>query len=290
MTSILIGFQLLLAAGTYFLVADWIRLPTLASTRAILQVAKIGKSKGSILQSTVFRLSVWLAGKLKLGDYYRRKTKATLRSAGISTTPEAYLAGAIVKACLIFCAGFLILPLLPLLFPVFLILAIAVFFKESRQADEIVRKKREQIEVELPRFVATIAQELKASRDVLRILEIYSKNAGGSLEHELNMTVADMKSGNQETALLRLESRLGSSMLSDVVRGLLAVMRGDHGTVYFDMLAHDFKLMEIQRLKLAAMKRPGKIRKYSLWMLVCFMLMYAVILGMEIMKAVGTLF
>lgn len=161
MTGILILFQLLLAAGIYYLVADWIRLPTLASTRAILQVAKIGKAKGSILQSTVFRLSVWLAGKLKLGDYYRRKTAATLRSAGISTTPEAYLAGAIVKAVLIFCAGFLILPLLPLLFPVFLILAIAVFFKESRQADEVVRKKREEIEVELPVLSPPLPRSLK---------------------------------------------------------------------------------------------------------------------------------
>ncbi|WP_339192354.1 secretion protein F [Paenibacillus sp. FSL E2-0230] len=290
MTGILIGFQLLMAVGTYFIVADWIRLPTLASTRATLLVAKIGIAKGSILESIVFRLSTWLAGKLTLGDYYKRKTAAALRSAGISITPEAYIAGAIVKAGLIFCAGCLMLPLLPLLFPVFVFLAIAVFFKESRKADEIVRKKREKIEVELPRFVATIAQELKASRDVLRILEVYSKHSGSSLEHELNMTIADMKSGNQETALLRLEARLGSSMLSDVVRGLLAVMRGDQGFVYFDMLTHDFKLMEIQRLKLAAMKRPGKIRKYSLWMLVCFMLMYAVILGMEIMKAVGTLF
>lgn len=290
MTGILIGFQFLMAVGSYFIVAEWIKLHTLASTRATLLVARIGKAKGSILQSVIFRLSTWLAGKLKLGDYYKRKTAATLRSAGISLTPEAYLAGAIVKAGLIFCAGFFILPLLPLLFPVFMFLAIAVFFKESRQADEVVRKKREQIEVELPRFVATIAQELKASRDVLRLLEVYSRHAGGSLEHELNMTVADMKSGNQETALLRLEARLGSSMLSDVVRGLLAVMRGDQGSVYFDMLAHDFKLMEIQRLKLTAMKRPGKIRKYSLWMLVCFMLMYVVILGMEIMKAVGTLF
>ncbi|MMZ66846.1 hypothetical protein D1872_293790 [compost metagenome] len=67
-------------------------------------------------------------------------------------------------------------------------------------------------------------------------------------------------------------------------------MRGDQGVVYFEMLAHDFKLMEIQRLKLIAMKRPGKIRKYSFYMLICFMLMYMVILGMEIMKAMGDLF
>lgn len=119
MTGILIGFYLLMAVGTYFIVADWIRLPTLASTRAILLVAKIGRAKGSILQSTIFRLATWLAGKLKLSDYYKRKMAATLRSAGITITPEAYLAGAIVKAGLIFCAGAFILPLLPFCFRCF---------------------------------------------------------------------------------------------------------------------------------------------------------------------------
>lgn len=290
MTGILIGFYLFFTIGSYFLVAARLKLPTLASTRAILYVAKIGKSKGSMIQALVFRLSAWLAIRLPLSDYYKRKTTATLRSAGIQISPEVYLARAMVKTSLIFCGGLLFLPILPLLFPVFVFLAIAVFFKETRQADEIVRKKREQIEIELPRFVATIAQELKSSRDVLRMLDSYIKNIKGSLQHELQMTTADMKSGNQETALLRLESRLGSTMVSDIVRGLLAVLRGDQGTVYFDMLAHDFKLLEIQRLKLIAMKRPGKIRKYSFWMLACFMLMYMVILGMEIMKAMGDLF
>lgn len=104
------------------------------------------------------------------------------------------------------------------------------------------------------------------------------------------MTIADMKSGNLETALMRLETRIGSTMLSDVVRGLLAVLRGDQGVVYFEMLAHDFKLLEIQRLKRIAMKRPGKIRKFSFLMLACFMLTYMVIIGMEIFRALGKLF
>ncbi|MNC46422.1 hypothetical protein D3C75_954440 [compost metagenome] len=122
------------------------------------------------------------------------------------------------------------------------------------------------------------------------MLEVYAKNAGICLQSELFITIADIKSGNQETALLRLETRIGSTMLSDIVRGLLAVLRGDQGVVYFEMLAHDFKLIEIQRLKLIAMKRPGKVRKYSFYMLGCFMLMYIVILGMEIMRAMGKLF
>ncbi|AIQ13822.1 hypothetical protein [Paenibacillus durus] len=290
MTGVLWGFGVLFAAGAYLLLADVFKLPTLAATRAVIQVAKIGKLKTSLLGTLLFRLSAWLTGKLPLSDYYKRKTAATLHSAGIRLTPEAYLAHAIVKASLIFSGGLITLPLLPLLSPVFIFLAIAVYFKEIRTADEVVRKKRGQIEAELPRFVATIAQELKATRDVLRMLEVYAKHAGGSLQSELHITVADMKSGNQETALMRLETRIGSTMLSDVVRGLLSVLRGDQGAVYFEMLAHDFKLLEIQRLKMLAMKRPGKIRKYSFYMLACFMLMYMVILGMEIMKAMGKLF
>lgn len=290
MTGLVIVFGLSFAAGAYLLLADLFRVSTRASTKAILQLAKIDSGKPSSLQTLLFRLSAMLAERLKLSDYYKRKTAATLRSAGISLTPEVFLSQAIVKATLILGAGIALLPLLPLLSPLLIFLAIALFFKDYRSADEAVRKKRENIEAELPRFVSTVAQELKASRDVLRILETYASHAGESLQHELQMTIADMKSGNLETALLRLETRIGSTMLSDMVRGLLAVLRGDQGVVYFEMLAHDFKLAEIQRLKRIAMKRPGKVRKYSFVMLACFMLTYLVIIGMEIMKAIGQLF
>jgi len=290
MIGILTSFGLFFATGTYFLLADVLHVSTRASTRALLQVARIGKKKTSSLHVLIFRLSVLLAERLPLSDYYKRKTAATLRSAGISLTPEVFLAQTIVKAGLTLCSGILLLPFMPLLSPLLIFLAVALFFKNYRSADEVVRKKREHIEAELPRFVATVAQELKASRDVLRILEVYASHAGDNLHHELQMTIADMKSGNLETALLRLETRIGSTMLSDMVRGLLAVLRGDQGVVYFEMLAHDFKLAEIQNLKQIAMKRPGKIRKYSFLMLACYILTYMVIIGMEIMKALGKLF
>ncbi|WP_245236107.1 secretion protein F [Paenibacillus sonchi] len=290
MSGLLLFIGLFFAAGTYLVLADLIKLPTLAATKAVIRVARTGKKSSSTFDALIFRMSSWLAPKLPLSDYYKRKTAATLQSAGIPLTPQAYVAHSIVKAGLIFGGGLVSLPILPLISPLFIFLAIAVFFKNISTASESVRKKREEIEAELPRFVATIAQELKATRDVLRMLEVYAKNAGSSLQSELFITIADIKSGNQETALLRLETRIGSTMLSDIVRGLLAVLRGDQGVVYFEMLAHDFKLVEIQRLKLIAMKRPGKVRKYSFYMLGCFMLMYIVILGMEIMRAMGKLF
>ncbi|WP_410514604.1 hypothetical protein PaeBR_09585 [Paenibacillus sp. BR2-3] len=43
-------------------------------------------------------MSSWLAPKLPLNDYFKRKTAATLQSADISLTPQIYEAHAIVKA------------------------------------------------------------------------------------------------------------------------------------------------------------------------------------------------
>lgn len=39
--------------------------------------------------------------------------------------------------------------------------------------------------------------------------------------------IADMKTGNYENALIHFETRIGSPMLSDVIRGLIGVLRGD---------------------------------------------------------------
>ena len=56
------------------------------------------------------------------------------------------------------------------------------------------------------------------------------------MKRELEITIADMASGNEENALTRMESRIGSTMLSDVVRGLISVKRGDNGIMYFQKM------------------------------------------------------
>ena len=95
---------------------------------------------------------------------------------------------------------------------------------------------------------------------------------------ELGVLVADMRSSSYEAALTRFEARLNSPMLSDVVRGLIGVLRGDNSVVYFQMLAHDFKQLELQKLKSEAQKIPPKIRVFSFLMLMCFLLTYLCLL------------
>ena len=180
--------------------------------------------------------------------------------------------------------------ILPILTPLVVVLALLTYFKESRRADELCKARMELVEGELPRFVATIHQELAASRDVLRILENYKKHAGPDFARELDVLTADMRSSSYEAALIRFEARMGSAIISDIVRGLVGILRGDDGRMYFQMLSHDLKALELQRLKAKAAKIPPKIRVFSFLMLMCFMLTYIVIIVYQIINSLGALF
>ena len=287
MYLILLCFGTLFGLGAFFLLAGLLQLPTSASTKAVLTVTSRGKSQKGSINAVLFDMAARLSPLVHLDGYKRKKLEAQLKSAEIKMSPETYIA---VKAGLI---ALLIIPALlifPILAPVIVFLAVAVYFKEQKRADEIVQQRREEIEAELPRFVNTIEQELRATRDVLNILKSYQRNAGHAMKRELEITIADMASGNEENALTRMESRIGSTMLSDVVRGLISVKRGDNGIMYFQMLSMTFKQLELQKLKLEAMKQPGKMRKYSFMLLGCFLLMYLGVLGYVVLEAFGELF
>ena len=138
--------------------------------------------------------------------------------------------------------------------------------------------------------MVTITQELKASRDVLSMLENFKRNAGEDFAAELDILTADMRSSSYEAALTRFEARFNSPMLSDITRGLIGVLRGDDGGMYFQMLAHDMKQLELQRLKAQAMKIPPKIRVFSFAMLMCFLMTYMAIIVYEIITSLGGMF
>jgi pilus assembly protein TadC len=122
------------------------------------------------------------------------------------------------------------------------------------------------------------------------MLESYAESAGPELKHELTITVADMKSGNYEDAIIRLESRVGSSMMSDVCRGLIGILRGDDNKIYWASLALKFNDTARQQLRLQAQKVPKKVKRLSMCLLICFMLIYVVVILEQIMGSIGVLF
>lgn len=290
MKIVLIVVFILTACGLFLLLSGILKLSTLRTGRAMMQSGKKEKKLQKTLDAFYMDGAAYLGKYIGMNAYKKSRMQNVLNAAGLKMTPETYMAYAYLKAGSIF---LLILPALhvfPLLAILLVLLGVMVYYKETRKAEELVREKREQIEGELYRFVSTITQELKNSRDVLSMLEHYKENAGEMFQQELDIVCADMRSSSYEAALTRFEARLNSPQLSDVVRGLIGVLRGDDGAVYFQMLTHDFKQAELQRLKAKAAKIPPKIRVFSFAMLLCFLATYFAIIGYEIIKSMGTLF
>ena len=290
MTILIFTFGILLAIGLFLISADLLKLPSIATQKAMLSAGKQGKEKAKTVDALLMGWTVKLAKYIPMNEYKKSRMKNTLNAAGMNLTPEEFISSAILKSGII---AILIIPclmILPLIAPILMFISIIIYFKEIRKADEILKIKKEKIEVELPRFVATITQELKASRDVLSILENFKKNSGEDFTDELDILTADMRSSSYEAALTRFEARINSPMLSDITRGLIGVLRGDDGSMYFQMLSHDMKQLELQRLKAQAMKIPPKIRVFSFVMLMCFLMTYMAIIVYEIIRSLSGMF
>lgn len=276
--------------GIFLILADCFRIPFLSTSKSANNLAKRHEHKTSSIDIWLKDLAIWISKKLRLNEYKRMQLQTDLQSAGIAMSPEMHIANSLVKSMLI---GLMAVPvyfIFPLLTPLVIALAVIMYFKASKGVADKIKEKRRSIEYELPRFVAHIDKTLKHNRDVLYILDSYKTNAGAELKQELEITVADMRSGNYEAALTRLESRVGSSMLSDVTRGLIGVLRGDNTEVYWSSLAIKFADYQRQYLKQQANKIPGKVKRLSMCLLFCFMLIYIVVIGMEIVNSLGVLF
>ena len=291
MIWMMVGFCAVFAAtGIGFLLAERLKLPSRAASRAMHSMGRNRKDKPNPLTLLMRELSGRLAGKLRLNDYRRAQLEADLRTGDMTQTPEQFVAENIVRA------GTVAVLAVPVAFvskflAVLLLIAAVLFYRlGSMTLRKKIGARRARIELELPRFVANIEKTLPHSRDVLAMLESYRTGAGEEFGRELDITVADMRSGNDEAALTRLEARVGSSALSDVVRGLIGILHGEDNSVYWANLSLKFSEAGRQNLREQAGKVPKRVRRLSLVLLGCFFLIYIVVIGEVLLNSLGGLF
>lgn len=271
---------LFLAIGFYFFLCAILNLPSAAHTRTILSVMQSNQTHGSFVDVFVMNSSVALSKFIKLSSSYKQSLTDTLRSAGIIFSPELYLSQILIRFLMKTTAALPMLILSPIVSVGIVIWALYTMLGDFKSAEKIVIQKRERIERELPRLTAVITQKIKASKDVVGILASYLPSAGEELRDQLEITLAEMRSGSQDRALSKLELRVGSTMMREVVLGLQSVLHGDNALTYFERLEHDFDRIEVQQLKFNNMKRPGKVKLYTTITLGAFILTAFVILGL----------
>lgn len=308
---ILLLVSAVLAYGLYQVASEFISMPSSAARKAVLSMKK---TKTSFTETLTIPAANFLSKKIHLNAERRSTLEKKLYSADIQYSPEFFITKSIAEGVLVALFSVPVYFLAPLMGFIFkamginetalaflnvilpitsmfcIIMGIMVYVKRIQELDQIIKKKGEKIDGDLVLFASTIKQQLAYSRDVMSILQSYRKICSPEFTHELDKTIADMKTGNYETALRHLESRVPSVGLSEIIRGLLAVMRGDDQRGYFEMLTHDLTVKSKEDLKRAALKRPDKLKPVTVLLLCAFMAMYLYVIILQIAEQMSTLF
>ena len=281
-------FVLFVFLGFYNIVCDFCLVPSSKTSKAIISIGKSSKpaSKKDVLINDLVTL---ISKKIKLNTYRKENLVAKLYSANVSDTPEIFIAKALVKPIFILIFTVLLFFITPIFSILTLGLAAVYFFKEFQNLDQKIETKKEKIELELNQFTSHISKTLQHNNDVLSILENYVRYAGKEFGDELKITVADMRSGNYETALRRMAIRINSTAFSDISRGLISVIQGDNSKEYFQMLTVKFAELTRQTLLKKADRIPSKVNKCIILIVASFLIMVVVIMISSAFGNIGSL-
>ena len=260
LTLLLIAALLFLGSKTVCAAADG---TTFAGRGTLKKIAKWQKKP--LDPWAVFPLKQLLAAVSRL--VYMDETAGIklghdLEKAGLPITPKAYTAR---KYLIVFTGIGLtaVCLILRFYFGVFLILLAMVFalMKQRDALNEKIRKKELAISQEMPRFVRTLCRSLQSDRDLVSVIGSYRKIAGSELGGELGILLAEMQSGNAQSALVHFESRIGSTEAFRLCGALRDMSMGIDQTAALSYLADDMARAAKENIKRELSLRPGKMRR-----------------------------
>ena len=282
--------SILMTVGFMFLAFELFGFPVSYSKKNITYLSKRATSQTGFFNELVDKLAKFLRKFIKIGNIKRNRLVAQFENLGMKITPEEYYSEMIAKIVIfsvIIPVGFIFHIAVGVLFAII----VALFaLLEYNKLDQIITKKKEDIETELPKFVSVIEQTFKNDHDVIKLISTYVENGDSPLVNELNIALADMKTGDFETALTRLSNRVNSVSLSEVVRGLQSALHGDDTVGYFTSLNSKLWENEKVRIKRKALKTPSKVKYLVKIMLVCMFLIYVAVFGTVIYEGLSEIF
>ncbi len=277
------------SVGIGYILCDVLKVSSMKASKTARNAASKGEKKKSSLAVFLDGFAEEIQEKIKLNQWKEREIQTDLDAAGIKDKPRLFVAKALTKACAV---GVLAIPaffIFKILGLAVLAFAVFVYFNETKGITRKIKKKRAKIEAELPRFVSFVNNKLSHTRDLIAILRSYKETAGAEFGEELETTIVHLEQ-NRTEALTNLEQRVGSPLLNEVTMKLKAVENGTYNEAAWTMLATTFSSLQKDNLKKKALSVPRKVRKGSMALLFCFILIYAAVLGQVLLSSLGTLF
>jgi len=263
----MIGLTLLLIAALLFLGMETVCAAadgrSFAGRGTLKKIAKWQKESPD--PWAVFPLKQLLAAVSRLvyvDENAGMKLGRDLEKAGLPITPRVYTA----RKYLTVFAGIgltAVCFVLRFYFGVFVILLVMVFalMKQRDALNEKIRKKELAISQEMPRFVRTLCRSLQSDRDLVSVIGSYRKIAGPELGGELDILLAEMQSGNVQSALVHFENRIGSPEAFRLCGALRDMSMGIDQTAALSYMADDMARSAKENIKRELSLRPGKMRR-----------------------------
>lgn len=165
----------LIGTGLFMILADCFRIPYMRTSKAVKNLAKQQKEKTSSIDVWLSSFASFIAKRLKLNEFKKARLEADLRTARMNISPEMFIANAVVKSFIIAVLAIPVLFIFPILSPIIIFLSFVLYKMNMKSIEKRIRRKREQIEYELPRLVFKIEKTLTHSKDVLYIIESFAK-------------------------------------------------------------------------------------------------------------------
>lgn len=275
--------------GSFMVISDVLKLPTSKTLKARANVLNGSAEETSSINLALENFAKFLAKIIPMDEFKKQELAVDLRTAQLDISPEMFRANAMVKASIFVIASIPFFFVFPIMGVLVLILSVVLYMSSANIKGRIA-EKRESIESDLPRLVATIQKKLSYDRSIMAILTDFLPVASPELRRELEITIADINSGNEEAAITRLEARVGSSMMSDVCRGFITMIHGDIAEVYWSSLAIKFSDLRRQKMKDKALKLPKKANRISMFLLFAFIATFFVVIISQIMGSTDVFF
>ena len=230
--------------------------------KLIKSISKKRTVKESLFEKLYKKVYNKIISKINISEEKEKQLDIKLKAIGINETPKEYIAYGYSQSIVYVILGVIlsIVSMKPIISIIFFVLAYYNISKREKEISEKYEKLQNEIEKDLPKFCSVITSKLSSTNNVENIIKSFYPIANPVMKEQLNITLADIKTGSIAKALERFENRIRSLHLSDITRGLRAVSNGDNQTIYFAVKQEELNKEYKNILEKEIDNRPSKLR------------------------------
>lgn len=283
MYIILVG--LLLGFGIYEVITTVIILPSRQTLKSVKRLTEKRTITQDLKEFLVTPIAVIISKFIKLSSIKREKLRRDLERVGIMDSPEMYYANAITISLWICIASLLMIPLgLKVLTFALFVLSVLIYLKNIDLVKDKIQETNNAIKRELPRFVRMYNHSRGDNVQFVDIAEKYSKIAGEKFKYDIDMLIMDLKTGNEEAALINFAGRVNIPQMTNFVNVVLGSIKGDDMGVALQLMEGEMKALSRENKRRIMQERPGKVKRATVATGMMLLVMYFFVLVMDLVQ------